>query len=170
MLLDRGFGRSPQRLDIAHNVLSRPLEHLYDETLRLLVENGRQLKEGNGVVIRLVDPIRRITSRFPWRVTKYCVAAPLAYIFFVYVKLLMKLIPNSIQKVVPLFEYCRWISVRKLDFFHHVVFDQLVTPRTVYLDRKTIERWLVSNDRIVNESIYILMRNGNSWKFGGLVR
>ena len=53
MLLDRGFGRSPQQLDIAHNVSSRPLEHLSDETLRLLVENARQLEEGSGVVVDL---------------------------------------------------------------------------------------------------------------------
>ena len=45
MLLDRGFGRSPQQLDISHSVSDRPLEHLSDETLRLLVENARQLKE-----------------------------------------------------------------------------------------------------------------------------
>jgi len=51
MLLDRGFGRSPQQLDIAHSVTNRPLEHLSDETLRLLVENARQLTDGNGVVI-----------------------------------------------------------------------------------------------------------------------
>ena len=35
MLLDRGFDRSPQQLDIAHSVSDRPLEHLSDETLRL---------------------------------------------------------------------------------------------------------------------------------------
>jgi hypothetical protein len=51
MLLDRGFGRSPQQLDVAHNVSSRPLEHLYDETLRLLVEYGQQLEDGSGVVV-----------------------------------------------------------------------------------------------------------------------
>ena len=51
MLLDRGFGRSPQQLDIAHNVSDRPLKHLSDETLRLLVENARQLEEGSGVVV-----------------------------------------------------------------------------------------------------------------------
>ena len=50
MLLDRGFGRSPQQLDIAHSVSDRPLEHLSDETLRvLLVENALQLEGGNGV-------------------------------------------------------------------------------------------------------------------------
>ena len=51
MLLDRGFGRSPQQLDVAHSVSDRPLEHLSDETLSLLVENARQLKEASGVVV-----------------------------------------------------------------------------------------------------------------------
>ena len=51
MLLDRGFVRSPQQLDIAHSVSDRPLEHLSDETLRLLVGNARQLEEGSGVVV-----------------------------------------------------------------------------------------------------------------------
>jgi hypothetical protein len=51
MLLDRGFGRSPQQIDLAHSVSDRPLEHLSDETLRLLVENARQLKGGSSVMI-----------------------------------------------------------------------------------------------------------------------
>tara|TARA_B100001245_G_scaffold40933_1_gene26197 strand:- start:332 stop:529 length:198 start_codon:yes stop_codon:yes gene_type:complete len=51
MLLDRAFGRSPQQLDIAHSVFDRPLDHLSDETLRLLVENARQLKEGIGELV-----------------------------------------------------------------------------------------------------------------------
>ena len=51
MLLDRGFGRSPQQLDIAHSVTDRPLKNLSDETLLSLIESARQLKEGNGVVI-----------------------------------------------------------------------------------------------------------------------
>ena len=51
ILLDRGFGKSPQQLDIAHSVTDRPLEHWSDEDLRLLVESARQLKEGSGVVV-----------------------------------------------------------------------------------------------------------------------
>jgi len=51
MLLDRGFGRSPQQLDVAHNVSDRPLQHLSDETLRLLVESAKGLEEGSGVVV-----------------------------------------------------------------------------------------------------------------------
>ena len=51
MLLDRGFGRSPQQLDIAHSVSYRPFANLSDATLQLLVENARQLEEGTGVVV-----------------------------------------------------------------------------------------------------------------------
>jgi len=51
MLLDRGFGRSPQQLDVAHSVTDRPFANLSDETLRLLVENAEQLEEGSGVVV-----------------------------------------------------------------------------------------------------------------------
>ena len=51
MLLDRGFGRSPQQLDIAHSFSNRPLKSLSDGTLWLLVENARQLEEGSGVMV-----------------------------------------------------------------------------------------------------------------------
>ena len=51
MLLHRGFGRSPQQLDIAHSVSDRPLEHLSDEMLQMLGENAKQLEEVSGVVI-----------------------------------------------------------------------------------------------------------------------
>jgi len=51
MLLDRGFGRSPQQLDIAHSVSDRPLANLSDETLRLLGESANGLEDGSGVVV-----------------------------------------------------------------------------------------------------------------------
>ena len=51
ILLDRGFGRSPQQLDIGRNVTNRLLEHLSDETLSLLAEDAGQLKEDSGVVM-----------------------------------------------------------------------------------------------------------------------
>ena len=51
MFLDRGFGRSPQQPNITHSVFDRPFANLPDETLRLLVENAKQLEEGSGVVV-----------------------------------------------------------------------------------------------------------------------
>ena len=51
MLLDRGFGRSPQQLDIAHSVSDRPFANLSDATLQLLIENARQVEDASGVVV-----------------------------------------------------------------------------------------------------------------------
>ena len=51
MLLGRGFGSSPQQLGIAHSVSDRPLQHLSDEALQLLVENAGLLEDGDGQVV-----------------------------------------------------------------------------------------------------------------------
>jgi hypothetical protein len=55
---------------------------------------------------------------------------------------------------------------REFHFFHHVAFDQLVTPRTRYLRRNTVEEWL-GDPAIDPASTYIMWRNSNTWKFGG---
>ena len=119
------------------------------------------------MVILLVDPLRRITSKLPWWLTKYFIAVPLAAVFFLYARLLSHGVTGNIFARFPLYEYCKWISSREYKFYRHVVFDQLVTPSTVYLERETIESWLKTDQNIDQSSIYITMRNGNSWKFGG---
>lgn len=131
-------------------------------------------REGNALVIRIVDPIRRVTSRLPWWFTKYFAATPLAVPFFLYAKAVSLLRDSGwgkqlIEKL-PLYEYCLWIARREFWFFRHVAFDQLVTPQTAYISRETIQRWLESYECVDQESTYILMRNGNSWKFGGSVK
>ena len=127
-------------------------------------------REGNSVIIRIVDPIRRVATRLPWWLVKYGIATSLVCPFFVYAKLLAALPRWQLLASLPLYEYSLWIARREFAFFRHVAFDQLVTPRTVYVDRATVEGWLRGNDRIVPSSSYIIMRNGNSWKFGGRVR
>lgn len=126
-------------------------------------------REGNGIIICLVDPIRRITARLPWWITKYLVATPLALLYFVYAKLLRRFENVSWVRQAPLFEYSIWIAQRRYSFFRHVAFDQLVSPITRYLERRTIESWL-RDSRVLPGSSYIVFRNGNSWKFGGIVR
>ena len=126
-------------------------------------------REGNAVVIRVVDPIRRITARFPWWLTKYLIAAPLAFPFAIYAKLLWQFRKLGWLHKAPLFQYSIWIAQRPLSFFRHVVFDQLVTPRTRYIEKAMVESWL-SDPRVAPGSSYLVFRNGNSWKFGGIVR
>lgn len=127
-------------------------------------------EEGNGVVIHLVDPIRKIASRLPWWFTKYFIATPLALPYYFYAKAVSRLGRFSLVRKLPLYEYSCWISRRNFGFFRHVAFDQLVTPQTAYISRPVIEAWLASYGNIEKDSVYIMMRNGNSWKFGASLK
>lgn len=127
-------------------------------------------REGNGLIVYVVDPIRRLTSRLPWWLTKYGFATTLVAPYYLYAKLLAALPRWSFLKKLPLYDYSLWIAKREFAFFRHVAFDQLVTPQTVYFPRATIERWLASYTEVDQASTYIIMRNGNSWKFGGVRR
>lgn len=126
-------------------------------------------REGNGIVIALVDPIRKLASRLPWWFTKYAIATPLAVPFYLYAKLLHAVIGNRSKRLrsAPLRDYCLWIAPREFAFFRHVAFDQLVTPQTAYIAKSEIERWLAESSEIEPTSRYTIFRNGNSWKFGG---
>jgi SAM-dependent methyltransferase len=141
--------------------------------LRHVVEGGRfhcwvYAREGNALVIALVDPLRRVVSRLPWRVTKWGVAFPLALPFFVVANATAALVRRwpALRNVLPLAGYFTWIAKREFAFFHHVAFDQLVTPTTRYISRDTVESWLESSE-VEPGSTYLIFRNGNSWKFGG---
>lgn len=147
----------------------------FEAVIRNVKDGGRfhcwvYAEEGNSLVINLVDPLRRIASRLPWWIVKYFLAAPLAVPFYLYAKLLRKLDFDCWAKILPLYEYSLWISRRGFNFFRHVVFDQLVTPQTCYINKNTIMSWIGGNDRIDGDSVYIKMRNGNSWKFGGKIK
>jgi SAM-dependent methyltransferase len=146
----------------------------FDAVLRNVKPGGRfhcwvYAREGNATVIRFVEPIRKIATKLPWWVTKYFVATPLVVPFYLYAKLLRMLGKRLNLTRLPLFEYSLWVAGREFAFFRHVAFDQLVTPQTTYIDRATIDGWL-SDPRIQPGTPYVVFRNGNSWKFGGVTR
>ncbi len=148
----------------------------FDAVVRNTRRGGRfhcwvYAEEGNAVVIRLVDPIRRAVSRLPWWATKYGVALPLVVPYFVYAKAVRAIaraggFATHLVSRLPLGEYSQWIAERQFPFFHHVAFDQLVTPQTAYLSRDQVQALLRHPD-VDPDSTYIVHRNGNSWKFGG---
>jgi SAM-dependent methyltransferase len=146
----------------------------FEAVLRNVRPGGRfhgwvYAREGNGIVVFVVDPLRRIASRLPWWFTKYLLATPLVAPYYLYAKALASAPRWRWLAALPLYEYSLWIARREFAFFRHVAFDQLVTPQTTYLDRATIEEWL-AHPAVEPASAYVIMRNGNSWKFGGRTR
>jgi SAM-dependent methyltransferase len=144
----------------------------FDSVLRHTRPGGRfhcwvYAEEGNAIVRSLVDPLRRVSSRLPWWLTKYGIALPLVIPYFVYAKCVRFLGPRALRPLLPLHDYSLWIAEREFSFFHHVAFDQLVAPKTAYVPRSQVDAWL-SDPRIDAGSSYVVFRNGNSWKFGGV--
>ncbi len=127
-------------------------------------------REGNMLILFFVDPLRMLVSHFPWWIVKYLIAAPLAALFFLYAKLIFRFKHIFIFKKLPLYQYSLWIAKRDFSFFCHVAFDQLVSPQTAYLSYETVSDWLKSYEQVDPLSTYIIMRNGNSWKFGGKIK
>ena len=160
--------------DVAYSI--GVLHHLKDPRLGFesVVRNTRPggrfhcwvyAREGNGIVVYVVDPLRRVASRLPWWLTKYGLATPLVIPYYLYAKALAALPRWGWLKALPLYEYSLWIAQREYAFFRHVAFDQLVTPQTAYIDRATVQAWLAAAP-VEAGSTYVIMRNGNSWKFG----
>ena len=128
-------------------------------------------REGNGLVIALVEPMRKVASRLPWWFTKYALAAPLVTPYFLWARLsegAVGVFPGlrNVLSRLPLHDYTRWIASREFWFFHHVAFDQLVTPQTCYFTNAEVQE-LLKSPEIDPGSVYVVARNGNSWKFGG---
>lgn len=119
--------------------------------------------EGNFLIRTIVEPLRKIASRVPWRLNKYGIALPLAVPFFLASRC-VKGWGRDALKNMPLYDYLNWIGDYSFAFHHHVAFDQLVSPRTAYIRKETIKEWLRQADL---DNPYIIARNGNSWKFGG---
>jgi SAM-dependent methyltransferase len=167
--------RTDKQYDIAYSI--GVLHHLkepfvgFQSVLANAKPGGRihawvYAREGNGVIRYIVDPIRLVASKLPWWYTKYCIATPLAFLYFIYAHIICFLG----MKFMPLYDYSKWITKRGFLFFRHVAFDQLVTPQTTYIPKSMIEEWLKSSDRIDPASCYIIFRNGNSWKFGAKLK
>lgn len=167
----------PERYDLVYCI--GVLHHLkdpragFEAVLRNTRNGGRfhcwvYAHEGNGIIRWVVDPIRRVASALPWWFTKYALATPLVVPYFLYAKLLNAL-RWPVLRGLPLYDYSLWIAQRGFAFFRHVAFDQLVTPQTAYLRKGTIADWL-RDARVESGSTYLIFRNGNSWKFGGIKR
>ena len=156
------------------------LHHLKDpfKGFEAVVENTRAsgnfhcwvyAKEGNNFVISVVDPLRKVVSKLPWWATKYLIATPLALFFYLYTTFIKAFATKGFASKMPMYSYALWISKRGYFFHRHVAFDQLVTPQTTYLSKEDIKGWLDKVPQINKTSVYIINRNGNSWKFGGKV-
>jgi SAM-dependent methyltransferase len=118
-------------------------------------------RENNGLIVRVIDPLRRLVfSRIPRALLKWFIALPLAALLWPAVK------AAGANLRIPYAAYFRFLAQRDFSFTHGVVFDQLVAPTTHYLRREEFEGWF---ERAGLVDVTITWRNQNSWRGLGRV-
>ena len=118
-------------------------------------------REGNGLIVQVVDPLRRgILSRLPRGFLKWAISLPLAAILWPFVRAAGR------GASFPYAAYFRFLAQRDFRFTHGVVFDHLVAPTSHYVRREEFAGWF---ERAGLVDVEITRRNENSWRGLGRV-
>lgn len=119
--------------------------------------------EGNALVRKYIEPVRRVTSRLPTFILRpfaYMMTI-FAYIFVKYVYQLIHYFAPTLYSRLPMHAYIRtWFPYTYRELYS-VIYDQLVTPITHYISRDTLETW-GRESQVKNFSIS--SRAGNGWR------
>jgi SAM-dependent methyltransferase len=92
-------------------------------------------REGNGWLLLVLNPIRRITSRMPLGLLKVLsgiVAVPVA----IAVKTIYQI--PGLGNRLPYAAYMRWLAAGSFQKIHAIVFDQLLAPVAYYMRRDEV--------------------------------
>jgi SAM-dependent methyltransferase len=118
-------------------------------------------REGNGLIVRVVDPLRRrVLSRLPRGFLKWAISLPLAAVLWPFVAAARK------GASFPYSAYFRFLAQNDFRFTHGVVFDHLVAPTSHYIRREDFAGWF---ERAGLVDVQITRRNENSWRGLGRV-
>lgn len=117
--------------------------------------------ENNGFVRRVVEPLRRVTTRIPPPLLRV-VAWPLAVAFHAVSKGVYRpLQGRRAAAVLPLSEYLTSVSHFSFLQNYGIVFDQLAAPTAVYVKEHELRQWL---EECGLDEVQLTHRHGNSWR------
>ncbi len=124
-------------------------------------------RENNGVVLNVIDPVRRaVTSRLPPSALPVF-AWPLSVAFHGVVKWVYRPVRRTrLFPVLPLHDYLYSLSAFNFRQNYNIVYDHLVAPVAFYLRRDEFEGWFRRTDL---HDVRISWRNQNSWRGFGRV-
>ncbi|MEK7116484.1 MAG: methyltransferase domain-containing protein [Patescibacteria group bacterium] len=123
-------------------------------------------REGNGWIIYLLNPIRRITSFLPVPVTK-TIAFVLTVILYAVLKIIyLPLASSRFKKWLPYGEYLCSISCYSFREIFCIVLDHLIPEIAFYIREEEFRKWFASAH--LRDAV-ITRRYNNSWRgFGWL--
>lgn len=119
-------------------------------------------REGNGWIVRLVNPVRRVTSVLPLPITK-----SLAFILAIIMQAALILLYRParsrswLKKLLPYSDYLCSISTYSFRENFSIVFDHLLPGIAFYVTEAEFRRWFA--DEHLSETV-VTRRYGNSWR------
>jgi SAM-dependent methyltransferase len=128
-------------------------------------------REGNGWILRLVNPIRTLTSRWP-RPALLAAAHLIAIPLWIVVKTIYRSVARF-QALAPLrrflfyYDYMVFLSQFGYREQAYIVFDHMVPELSDYIEREAFAEWFQSGGL---SDVIISSRSGNSWRGFGLKR
>jgi SAM-dependent methyltransferase len=139
---------------------------------RLLAHGGRFVawcyaREGNGWVLTLVDPLRRLTSRLPLGAVS-ALAATLTVPLWVALRAAYGPARSrpGLQRALPYASYLSDLAVFPFREVHSIAFDQLLAPVAHYMRRSEVERCFTESGlRLAS----LRFHHANSWAASGEV-
>jgi SAM-dependent methyltransferase len=164
----------PGTMDLVYSVgvlhhLPEPAEG-FRALARLLVPGGRFVawcyaREGNGWVLALVDPARRVTSRLPLRLVS-ALAAALTLPLWVALRALYAPAQTrpALRRWLPYQSYLSDLVPFPFREVHSIAFDQLLTPVAHYMRRAEVERCFAAGGLTLAS---LRWHHANSWAASG---
>jgi SAM-dependent methyltransferase len=126
-------------------------------------------REGNGWIVRFVDPVRRhVTSKLPRSILYWASLVPAGLVHLATHAVYRPLAQTRLGRRLPYAEYLLYISTFPFRETHAIVFDHLTAPTAFYIPRGDFEEWFRA---VGAKDTSFAWHNQNSWKgFGVLAR
>ena len=166
---------APESMDMIYSIgvlhhLSQP-EAGFRALAPLLRPGGRFVawfyaREGNGWVLALVDPVRRITSRLPLPLV-----SALAWLITMPLWLALRLLyapartRPRLARILPYGSYLKDLVPFPFREVHSIAFDQLLAPVAHYMPRAHVERCFAEGGLTLDS---LRWHHANSWAASGL--
>lgn len=124
-------------------------------------------REGNGWIVRFVDPVRRrVTSKLPTFILYWASLVPAALVHLATRAVYRPLSETWLGARLPYAEYLLYISTFPFREIHTIVFDHLTAPTAFYIPRGEFEEWFLA---VGARDTSFTWHNRNSWKGFGVL-
>ncbi len=123
--------------------------------------------ENNFLMTHVVEPLKPVIHKFPLRMQRYLAVFP-AVVIFILIQLFylpaQRMLPQSLCKMIPLFEHMVFWSKNRFKFFCLTCFDLLHAPISYHFKKQEIQKMAdTSNVRIEK----LMNTNKTTWSMLG---